>query len=233
MTILIVTDDLDTGKRLGVILRREGYRVHTARGREGIPQARAHHPELVLLDARLSSPGSIAGYRALCADSGIPMLTLALDGSGVDEQQRIRPSASAPLRRIVPDRDLVAHVRTLLHRGQTPAEQPVRLGPLLLNPAERTALLHGQPLTLRAKEFDLLLSFARHPGAVLRREQLLEQAWGYSVAGKTRTVDVHVAHLRSKLAGSGLVIQTRRGAGYLLVHEPDGIGSTAPRPESD
>jgi DNA-binding response OmpR family regulator len=230
MSILIVTDDPDTRKRLGDLLRREGYTVRAARGREGLPQARAHHPQLVLLDPRLAAADGFASYHALCADGGIPLLTLA--GASVDGPRRY-PSLSASAEARDALHDLLTRVRTLLHRADAPAGEPVQFGPLLIDPAERTALLHGQPLTLRAKEFDLLLAFARHPGEVLARERLLEEAWGYSVAGKTRTVDMHVAHLRPKLAGSGLAIQTRRGAGYLLVHQPEDAEPTPLHSETD
>ena len=94
-------------------------------------------------------------------------------------------------------------------------------GPLIIDPARREARLGETLLELRTKEFDLLLTLAKHEGRVLSREQLLNLAWGFDFYGQTRTVDVHVAHLRSKLevAGSTVEIETVWGIGYKLVSE--------------
>jgi DNA-binding response OmpR family regulator len=85
--------------------------------------------------------------------------------------------------------------------------------------ARREAHVGDRELTLRTKEFDLLVAFLENAGIVLGREQLLDLVWGYEFYGETRTVDVHVQHLRQKLAGSGVGIQTVRGVGYKLVEE--------------
>ncbi len=77
--------------------------------------------------------------------------------------------------------------------------------------------MSGEPVELRTQEFELLLTFARHKNIVLTREKLLQLAWGYDFYGQTRTVDVHVAHLRRKLEDSGLAIETVTGVGYKLV----------------
>jgi DNA-binding winged helix-turn-helix (wHTH) protein len=96
-----------------------------------------------------------------------------------------------------------------------------RLGRLELNRTARWARIDGQALRLRAKEFDLLAALVEHAGIVLGRGQLLLMAWGYGVPVVTRTIDVHVHHLRMKLKGSGLCIETLRGAGYRLVQRSD------------
>ncbi|MGH2584844.1 MAG: winged helix-turn-helix domain-containing protein [Dehalococcoidia bacterium] len=96
-----------------------------------------------------------------------------------------------------------------------------RLGRLELNRAARWARIDGQAVRLRTKEFDLLAALVEHAGVVLGRGQLLLMAWGYGVPVVTRTIDVHVHHLRIKLKGSGLCIETLRGAGYRLVQRTD------------
>ena len=102
--------------------------------------------------------------------------------------------------------------------GPAPAEaKPLALGDLAIDPARREVTLKGRPVVLRSKEFDLLLALAQHKGLVLTREQLLDLVWGYDFYGQTRTVDVHVAHLRNKLAGSGVTIETVWGVGYKLL----------------
>ena len=80
--------------------------------------------------------------------------------------------------------------------------------------------MDGDELTLRTKEFDLLVAFVENPGIALTRDQLLGSVWGYDFAGETRTVDVHVQHLRSKLNNAKVQIETLRGVGYKLVEAP-------------
>jgi DNA-binding response OmpR family regulator len=116
-------------------------------------------------------------------------------------------------------RELVARVRAVLRRVSPLREssQALDTGPLRIDPARREASVDSRPLTLRAKEFDLLYTLMEHRGLVLSREQLLNLVWGYDFAGETRTVDVHIAHLREKLRGSSAVIETVWGVGYKLV----------------
>jgi two-component system alkaline phosphatase synthesis response regulator PhoP/two-component system response regulator ResD len=115
---------------------------------------------------------------------------------------------------------LVARVKAVLRRaGPASAKgaRPLTLGGLVIDPARREATVNGRPLALRAKEFDLLYALAEHKGVVLSREQLLSLVWGYDFYGETRTVDVHIAHLRQRLADTGITIETVWGVGYKLV----------------
>jgi DNA-binding response OmpR family regulator len=119
-------------------------------------------------------------------------------------------------------RELVARVKAVLRRGGRPdRDQPrpgLQAGPLLIDPARREARLDGNLLELRTKEFDLLQTFVENKGLALSREKLLELAWGFDFYGETRTVDVHVAHLRDKLSPTdGVIIETVWGVGYKLV----------------
>ena len=95
---------------------------------------------------------------------------------------------------------------------------PLRVANLTIDPARRTVTVAGQAVALRAKEFDLLLALAENQGIVLSREKLLDLVWGFDFYGETRTVDVHVAHVRAKLgAESAAAIETVWGVGYKLV----------------
>jgi DNA-binding response OmpR family regulator len=96
-------------------------------------------------------------------------------------------------------------------------DRPLSVGDLTLDPLRREVTVAGQSISLRAKEFDLLFTFMQHTGIVLSRQQLLNLAWGYDFYGQTRTVDVHVAHLRKRLQNSHLRIETVTGVGYKLV----------------
>jgi len=107
-----------------------------------------------------------------------------------------------------------------LRRGEkkeSDAHKPIRIGDLVIDPARREARLSDLTLDLRTQEFDLLLTLAEHRGLVLSREQILQKAWGFDFYGQTRTVDVHIAHLRKKMEGSSVKIETVTGVGYKLV----------------
>jgi DNA-binding response OmpR family regulator len=119
-------------------------------------------------------------------------------------------------------RELVARVKAILRRAAPKSRLdtdpgPVRIGDVTIDPASREVAVAGTPVDLRAKEFDLLLALAEHKGVVLSREQLLDLVWGFDFYGQTRTVDVHVAHLRNKIEGSTVTIETVWGVGYKLV----------------
>jgi two-component system alkaline phosphatase synthesis response regulator PhoP len=117
-------------------------------------------------------------------------------------------------------RELVARVKAILRRSERaarPDTAPIRLGDLSVDPVRREVHIADRALDLRTQEFEVLFVLASQPGRVFTREQLLQQAWGYDFYGQTRTVDVHVAHLRKKLAGSSVNIETITGIGYKLV----------------
>jgi DNA-binding response OmpR family regulator len=116
-------------------------------------------------------------------------------------------------------RELVARVRAILRRTQraVQTEAPVHVGDVTIDPARHEVTVAGEAVDMRPKEFDLLLVLAEHQGIVLSREQLLDLAWGYDFFGETRTVDVHIGHLRKKLTGASVEIETVLGVGYKLV----------------
>jgi DNA-binding response OmpR family regulator len=116
-------------------------------------------------------------------------------------------------------RELVARIKAILRRAERPSApaQTIRVGDVHIDPARREVRVGERLIDLRAKEFECLRTLAENKGIVLSREKLLELAWGYDFAGQTRTVDVHVAHLRKKMAGSSAQIETVAGVGYKLV----------------
>jgi DNA-binding response OmpR family regulator len=115
---------------------------------------------------------------------------------------------------------LVARVKAILRRTRRAARAsaPIHVGDVTIDPAGHEVTVAGQGVALRPKEFDLLLALIEHRGIVLSREQLLDLAWGYDFYGETRTVDVHIAQLRKRLAdSSSIAIETVVGVGYKLV----------------
>ncbi|UCH50354.1 MAG: response regulator transcription factor, partial [Chloroflexota bacterium] len=115
-------------------------------------------------------------------------------------------------------RELIARVKAILRRyksGLKPS-QAIEVGNLHIDLARREATIDGQPLKLRTKEFDLLATLAQNPGVVLTRDRLLEMVWETDYYGETRTIDIHINHLRDKLSGANASIETVRGIGYKI-----------------
>jgi len=157
--------------------------------------------------------------RRVRATSDVPIIMLTARSEDVDKIVGLELGADDYLTKPFNPRELVARVRAVLRRYERAAKptRAIHIGQMTIDPARREVTVAGKPIKLRAKEFDLLLALAQHRGLVLSRNQLLDLVWGYDFYGSTRTVDVHIAHLREKLAGSNVVIETVRGVGYKLV----------------
>jgi DNA-binding response OmpR family regulator len=157
--------------------------------------------------------------RRVRAASDVPIIMLTARDDDVDKIVGLELGADDYLTKPFNPRELVARIKAILRRaGHEPAgTRPIILSDLVVDPARREVTVAGKPVELRAKEFDLLFVLAENRGLVLSRDKLLELAWGYDFAGQTRTVDVHVAHLRDKLTGGHVQIETVWGVGYKLV----------------
>jgi DNA-binding response OmpR family regulator len=173
----------------------------------------------------LMLPG-ISGYdvcRAVRAESSVPIIMLTARDEDIDKIVGLELGADDYLTKPFNPRELVARVKAILRRAEASAGQGatavIRLGELTIDKQRREVKIDGAELTIRTKEFDLLAALAENAGIVLTREQLLDRVWGYNFYGETRTVDVHVQHVRARIAGSGLSIVTVRGVGYKLVEE--------------
>jgi len=124
-------------------------------------------------------------------------------------------------------RELVARVRAILRRysaGQRPGKL-IQVGNLQIDMARREVKIASVPVRLRTKEFDLLSALAQNPGIVMTRERLLEMIWDTDFYGETRTVDIHINHVRDRIAGADVLIETVRGVGYKLVRKDEFAGS--------
>jgi DNA-binding response OmpR family regulator len=220
--ILIVDDEPSIIQLARMYLEREGFRVESANdGESALESVERHRPSLVVLDVMLPKLDGFEVCRRLRAsqpDTAILMLT-ARD-EDIDKILGLELGADDYLTKPFNPRELVARVKSILRRGERKVSdetKPIHIGDLTIDPARREARLSSSTLSLRTQEFDLLLTFAEHRGLVLSREQILQKAWGFDFYGQTRTVDVHVAHLRKKLEGSSVKIETVTGVGYKLV----------------
>lgn len=226
MTKILVVDDEPAIVELAQLyLHQDGFETVTATtGPEALAQARQARPDLVILDLMLPELDGWEVCRRLRAESSIPILMLTARSDDVDKIVGLELGADDYLTKPFNPRELVARVKAILRRAHPSAAPdadpaPLQLGELSIDEQRRQVLKNGQPLSLRSKEFDLLLTLARHRDIVLSREQLLTQVWGYDYVGGTRTVDVHISGLRQKLAGTSLKIETVWGIGYKLVLE--------------
>ncbi len=217
--ILLVDDERAITELARLYLENEGFRVSAVHdGARALQVFYSEQPNLIVLDLMLPRLDGFEVCRRLRATSQVPIIMLTARDEDVDKIVGLELGADDYLTKPFNPRELVARVKAILRRAEpTRPTQRVALADLALDLERREVTVKGQLLSLRAKEFDLLALLLQHPRVVFTRERLLELAWGYDFAGETRTVDVHVAHLRKKLAGSQVEIETVTGVGYKLV----------------
>lgn len=225
-TILIVDDEPNIIELARLYLEQEGFTVIAARdGQAALERIADAAPDLVVLDLMLPVVDGWEVCRRTRAHSEVPILMLTARDDDVDKIVGLELGADDYLTKPFNPRELVARVKAILRRTRGSREgqatKPLHVGDLSIDPARHEVTANGQEVALRAKEFDLLYVLAEHKGIVLSRERLLNLAWGFDFYGQTRTVDVHVAHLRAKLeqAGSAVEIETVWGVGYKLSAE--------------
>jgi DNA-binding response OmpR family regulator len=220
--ILLVDDEPSILELARMYLEREGFRIQSVQdGQAALETVMRAQPALVVLDVMIPKLDGFEVCRRLRASNHSTAILTARDDD-IDKILGLELGADDYLTKPFNPRELVARIKAILRRGERKGNDshaaPIHLGELTIDPARREVrLAPSQILDLRSQEFDLLLTFAEHPGLVLSREQILQRAWGFDFYGQTRTVDVHVAHLRRKLEGSHVKIETVTGVGYKLV----------------
>jgi two-component system, OmpR family, alkaline phosphatase synthesis response regulator PhoP len=223
-TILVVDDEPNIVKLVRIYLVNEGYEVESAStGTEALRKFASLRPALIVLDLMLPEINGWEVVKRIRKESDVPVIMLTARSDDVDKIVGLELGADDYLAKPFNPRELVARVKAVLRRSASTAQaggllrHAVQLGNTRVDPNRREVTIDGRGIELRAKEFDLLCAFAQHLGIVLERDKLLNVVWGYDYFGDTRTVDVHVAHLRDRLAGSSLCVQTVRGVGYKMV----------------
>ncbi len=219
--ILIADDEANIRELARLYLEQDGFQVTAvANGTQALAQIKQSPPDLLVLDLMMPEMDGWEVCRRLRMNSNLPILMLTARDDDIDKIVGLEMGADDYLTKPFNPRELVARVRAILRRvGDTAvssATQTRALGNVTVDPGSREVSLSGARVALRTKEFDLLLTLMDHANQVLSREQLLDLVWGYEFYGQTRTVDVHIAHLRDKLTGSDLTIETVWGMGYKL-----------------
>ncbi|MBT3187531.1 MAG: response regulator transcription factor [Anaerolineae bacterium] len=220
--ILLVDDEASIIQLAQLYLEREGFRVASVGdGQAALDAVASQNPALIVLDVMLPNLDGFEVCRRLRADDNpVAILMLTARDDDIDKIVGLELGADDYLTKPFNPRELVARVKAILRRDarvSQPASAAIDLGDLSIDPSSREASIGEIQLDLRAKEFDLLLTLAENRGRVLSREKLLELAWGFDFYGQTRTVDVHVAHLRKKMGNCDVQIETVTGIGYKLV----------------
>jgi DNA-binding response OmpR family regulator len=220
--ILLVDDEPHIIELEKMYLEREGFRTISAgNGVAAMEAVALQKPALMVLDIMLPELSGLEVCKKLREeDNPIAIIMVTARDDDIDKILGLELGADDYLTKPFNPRELVARVKAILRRESRIHQTeltPIQIEDLEINPASRNVYINGERIELRAQEFDLLLVFIQNKGIVLTREQLLEQAWGYDYFGQTRTVDVHVGHLRKKLATSKVKIETVTGVGYKLV----------------
>jgi two-component system alkaline phosphatase synthesis response regulator PhoP len=221
-TILLVDDEQHIIDLAQMYLEQDGYRVTSATdGAVALQRILAEKPSLVVLDLMLPGMDGWDVCRRVRTQSDVPIIMLTARSDDIDKIVGLELGADDYLTKPFNPRELVARVKAILRRADkkpapASADQPIVIENLSIYPERRVVTVDGREIDLRMKEFDLLLTLAENRGIVFSREKLLDVVWGFDFAGETRTVDVHVAHVRHKLEGARATIETVWGVGYKL-----------------
>jgi DNA-binding response OmpR family regulator len=225
--ILVVEDEQDIAELIALHLRDNRFEVTIAAdGHEGMRHAFARDWDLVILDIKLPGPDGLSICRSLRREkSYLPIVMLTSKTSELDRVLGLELGADDYVSKPFSVSELVARVKAVFRRidsldkEHSGNSEPIRIGTLEIDPNSRAVSLDGNSVSLTAREFDLILHFARHPNHVFSRAQLLDSVWGYGHEGYEHTVNSHINRLRAKIepdpAAPELIV-TVWGVGYKL-----------------
>ncbi|HJX73369.1 MAG TPA: response regulator transcription factor [Candidatus Deferrimicrobiaceae bacterium] len=231
--VLVVEDDKDIARLLDLHLKDEGYSVTVVSdGKTGLAQALSKPYDIVILDLILPGMDGLEVCRGIRNRKDYtPILMLTAKSTDVDRIVGLEMGADDYLTKPFNVRELLARVKALFRRvealrAKDPAAPGKRIesGDLVIDPEKRRVTVEGNPVHLTAREFELLQEFARHPGRVYTRAQLLDKVWGYSYQGYEHTVNSHINRLREKIEKNPAkprYILTVRGVGYRFAEPGD------------
>ncbi|HTS73912.1 MAG TPA: response regulator transcription factor, partial [Gaiellaceae bacterium] len=203
-TVLVVEDETSIASFVALYLKNAGYGIRTVgTGQEALDTLARERPDLIVLDLMLPDLDGLEVCKRVRQSSDVPILMLTARDEDVDKIIGLEVGADDYLTKPFNPRELVARVKSILRRSVPERRElqtrQITHGKLEIDAGRREVQVDGEEVQLAPKEFDLLWELLDHRGLVLTRDQLLERVWGYTFAGDTRTVDVHVRQLRRKL----------------------------------
>ncbi|MEP9390649.1 response regulator transcription factor [Gordonia sp. VNQ95] len=221
--VLIVEDEESLADPLAFLLRKEGFEASVVNdGAQALSVFDRISPDIVLLDLMLPGVPGTEVCKALRARSSVPVIMVTARDSEIDKVVGLELGADDYVTKPYSARELIARIRAVLRRGGEVSDDDLALvvleaGPVRMDVERHTVAVNGESITLPLKEFDLLEYLLRNSGRVLTRGQLIDRVWGADYVGDTKTLDVHVKRLRSKIEpdpASPKHLVTVRGLGY-------------------
>jgi two-component system, OmpR family, response regulator RegX3 len=217
--ILVVEDEAAISEPLSESLDREGFEVDVAPSVEAAREAHSRRPpDLILLDVMLPDGDGRDLAREIRQDSDVPIIMLTARGEEIDRVLGLELGADDYVVKPFSARELTARIRAILRRGRERRQRgPIEIGDLKLDPSARTFSRGDDAIELSAKEFDLLHMLMSNAGAVLKREEIMDEVWDPHWFGPTKTLDVHISWLRKKIEddpSEPRFITTIRGVGF-------------------
>ncbi|PQM75659.1 response regulator transcription factor [Corynebacterium sp. J010B-136] len=224
-TILIVEDEESLADPLAFLLRKEGFEPIVAHdGKTALAEFERHDVDIVLLDLMLPGMSGTDVCKQLRATSSVPVIMVTARDSEIDKVVGLELGADDYVTKPYSSRELIARIRAVLRRGgdvveveEEFEEQVLEGGRVRMDVERHIVSVDGEPISMPLKEFDLLEYLLRNAGRVLTRGQLIDRIWGADYVGDTKTLDVHVKRLRSKIEQEPSRPQhlvTVRGLGY-------------------
>jgi two-component system OmpR family response regulator/two-component system alkaline phosphatase synthesis response regulator PhoP len=219
--ILIVDDEENIVQLIDYNLKNAGFDTVCAMdGREAVEKAKNENPDLIVLDVMLPSMDGFDVVRAVRKENKVPILMLTARTDEFDRVLGLELGADDYLTKPFSMRELTARVKAILRRiGKEKVEDHniIKVGPINIDVDSHKVFVNNEEIQLTAKEYELLKLFVTNKGRVFTREVLLDKLWGYDYYGDTRTVDVHIRHLREKIeadSSNPVLLKTVRGVGY-------------------
>ncbi|MCF8589639.1 response regulator transcription factor [Gordonia sp. HY285] len=222
--VLIVEDEESLADPLAFLLRKEGFEASIVNdGTQALPAFDRINPDIVLLDLMLPGVSGTDICKSIRAKSTTPVIMVTARDSEIDKVVGLELGADDYVTKPYSARELIARIRAVMRRGGVVADDEdaaigvIEVGPVRMDVQRHTVSVGGAELTLPLKEFDLLEYLLRNSGRVLTRSQLIDRVWGADYVGDTKTLDVHVKRLRSKVepdSSQPRHLVTVRGLGY-------------------
>lgn len=218
--IVVIEDDKDVIDVLRYFLEKEDYRVHVAQdGLSGLELSAKVRPNLILLDLVLPKLDGTEVCKRLRADqrlNEVPIIMVTAKGELGDKIEGLELGADDYVTKPFNPQELIARIRAILRRREGLPKKEVEYGGIVVDTFKHEVFDQSKEVELTAKEFELLLYLIENKGRVLTRDMILNHVWGYDYFGTTRTVDVHITHLRQKMPLLADAILTIKPLGYKL-----------------